>query len=844
NYVSKNISGRVFGCELTYTSDRIIMGKGLLIIRGYRVSFENEQLIYYDAFPITNEILNLVLRINASTLDSEAVITTEPASNFDEIEKGVGRYDYVLATFVLTPDGIKELTPMIRSINAESNGDIIRIQTANMTEEQLLELIPTLQDDIYIINTLLYGDEFLFVQKNRTQVARYDGRGMSFMLVASEWVKNTDDKEATRWFNGTLITGTGSDIYIYDSALTTECKVGDIYRNNTTQNTYSCIAKDSVKSRWKYESNIRGAEGGVLTDANIALIDSKISTKVQEAAITISSPTNTVGRIVRVNSAHSFVDAVEYHMPCTQTFDSEGIPTSLQFVKDIGIKVTGSQLFDINSYSSCMTGYVVNGNRLTMTTSANVSTPSLKIVGYRDAALGDTYFYLIKPEAPLPLGHCSVKFEFRDSGIEKFNFGMGGTKQDCTASYPNELLVPDTDFTISFDLIKYDVNQVIIENLMFSLGNTEEPYEPYKGISITQPLITESTNLFDKSAVTVGALKEDGTINTSTTSCVVSDFISVDANEYYFIYRPYYTVKFYDENKAPIQTETFDKTYTSTSGGSLLIPNGATYLRFQTYNSSTYKDTAMVNRGTLKRGYEAFGPVTRKGGGINLQNCDRLLKTTNEYEIGSLFLDFSTSDVTITKTSTHEKAPYSIFYYTSNTNSWAPSQIHIANKFFTCVTTSNAFSALNKEGTYPLSSLCYIKVLSSRLGITDSDTDAQKVTKFKDWASSEKLCIVAPLKERIKVKLASPAVDIPSISEGYNTVICYNITKDGSNVPALMDITELQAGEEGRYCVLKNSEDISLFPMTYADTVLMSDGATVEDKLNELQSKLNALLGG
>jgi hypothetical protein len=737
NYNTKSDNGRVFGCELIATSDKILISAGLLVVRGYRVSFDNEQLINFNAFPTTNDLMNLVLRINVSANDSEAIITTEPASNYDAIEKGIGIYDYILATFVLTLEGIIDLTPLVRNINQDSNIDIVRIQEANLSESALLSLISTLSDDIYIINSANYGDEFLFIQKNRTIVTRYTCVGDALILDQGQWISSFENSNAgTRWFNGTLVTGTSSNIWINNADLANQCRPGDIYRNNSTQNTYSCLAKDTGKSQWKYESNIRGIESGILTNDNKATISNMIDEKVCETALTISHPINTVGRIVRLDSAHNYVDTVEYHMPCTQKFDADGVPVSMQVVKDIGIKVTGSNLFDINSHTGKHSGFTISGSQITMITSGNSALPSLKIVGLSGDALADEfYLYLINgtTDETIYTGYKTFTFLCTNPGVSAFNFGLGGKVQDCTAQYINELFLPDTTYTISFNLVTYEANKIVIKDLMVSLGSEAEPYEAYKEKRIEQPLVTES--------------------------------------------------------------------------GETII-----------------------------------------GCGINLQNCDRLIKETNEIELNCWYVSnpsaYSWSTYAWGSYYQNETTSYFYLSYSAFGANGSYSLPPICNKLQNKNVTSTATSTVEGIRCHSVSFPVGIRLLNTRLNITSADTTTSKVTKLKNWLTANNVQIVFRRNTPgARVKLASPAVDIPGISEGFNTIICYNINKDAENVPALMDITELQAGEAGRYCVLKNNEDISLYPMTYADTVLMADGSTVEDEINSLKAKLNALIG-
>lgn len=267
HYIAHNSVGRVFGLTLAHSSQQLMISAGLLVVRGYRVSFGNEVLMTFDSYPAQTETQNLILRITVTQDDSSASITTGAVTYMDDIEKGVGTYDYLLATFIIGTDGIREITPNIRDLKSGASGSSIGtvIDSVNMTEAALVTLMLTLNDDIYLINTQLYGDEFLFVQKNGQQIGRYTGTGESFLwdMTNSGWVlaSGSGGGSGTRWVSGTLITGTGSNILCYDMTLYGQVHVGDIYRNTETENTYTCIYKDTEKTAWRFDSCIKGQTG-------------------------------------------------------------------------------------------------------------------------------------------------------------------------------------------------------------------------------------------------------------------------------------------------------------------------------------------------------------------------------------------------------------------------------------------------------------------------------------------------------------------------------------------------------------------------------------------------------
>lgn len=271
HFISNGSTGRIFGLTLSHTTQQLLISAGLLIVRGYRVTFANEILKTFDSYPTQNETQNLILRITVTQDDSSVLITTGAITYMDEIEKGVGSYDFLLATFIIGSSGVREITPQIRDIKKGAGGGSsvgTKIESINMSETELVSLMLTLNDDIYIINTQLYGDEFLFVQKNGKQIARYTGTGESYIwnMTNNGWVlaAGSGGGSGTHWESGTIIDGTGDNILCYDMALYGRTKIGDIYRNTTTQNTYTCTYKDMEKTAWKFDSCIKGETGNAV----------------------------------------------------------------------------------------------------------------------------------------------------------------------------------------------------------------------------------------------------------------------------------------------------------------------------------------------------------------------------------------------------------------------------------------------------------------------------------------------------------------------------------------------------------------------------------------------------
>lgn len=105
-------SGAIFGCKLTNTTNAIRITAGLLMIRGFRCKFEEDETIVAltsSAYPSTNTNYYLYLVITRSGTNATArweYSTNSKASSLTEIEKTNGSYYYKAGEFTFGPSGI------------------------------------------------------------------------------------------------------------------------------------------------------------------------------------------------------------------------------------------------------------------------------------------------------------------------------------------------------------------------------------------------------------------------------------------------------------------------------------------------------------------------------------------------------------------------------------------------------------------------------------------------------------------------------------------------------------------------------------------------------------------
>ena len=114
---------------------------------------------------------------------------------------------------------------------------------------------------------------------------------------AAKWVYVGNIKGATGdvgpgavWYTGTKITGTSTTATIFSGSGITDAKVGDMYLNTSTYNTYRCtVGGAAAAAKWVYVNNIKGAkgdQGAAGADAITMTITSSNGTLFKNTSIT------------------------------------------------------------------------------------------------------------------------------------------------------------------------------------------------------------------------------------------------------------------------------------------------------------------------------------------------------------------------------------------------------------------------------------------------------------------------------------------------------------------------------------------------------------------------------
>ena len=110
---------------------------------------------------------------------------------------------------------------------------------------------------------------------------------------AAKWVYTGNIKGQTGntgdgavWYTGTKITGTSTTATVFSGSGITAAKVGDMYLNTSTYNTYRCtVAGAASAAKWVYVNNIKGATGAPGADAITMSITSSNGTIFKNTAI-------------------------------------------------------------------------------------------------------------------------------------------------------------------------------------------------------------------------------------------------------------------------------------------------------------------------------------------------------------------------------------------------------------------------------------------------------------------------------------------------------------------------------------------------------------------------------
>ncbi len=388
-----------------------------------------------------------------------------------------------------------------------------------------------------------------------------------------------------------------------------------------------------------------------------------------------------------------------------------------------------------------------------------------------------------------------------------------------------------------------------VRNVMLVEGTADE-YVPHGNWLVEK--IT-GKNKFDKNNTVVGYLNADGTINSADGTYRTSNFISIKPNIAYYKSQTLSSrIKFYDKNKKPLNTTTYQDITGGDSATSFTTPDNAYYLRLTIRNRSTdtYIDTLQLEQNTEPTEYE---PYKEQNVLINLKNnelCsnkdlsvrDELVvnetETFIDKKIGKAIFEGSDDEGWVWS-NTAPNQNNTIYFASSKADSLFGERTVLSNYF----TIQNDLWNHDKEGIY------YDAAHGNSIRIRINKTTASTVTEFKTWLSTHNLEIQGILSTPEKISLDK--VDIPLFENINNLTLLEDLETDTSvkyllKTPISEDyITRHEANAKIKITKdsitqLANETETNLNSVNqkYAETKLASDGLSIS--VADIQKNVNS----
>ena len=185
--------------------------------------------------------------------------------------------------------------------------------------------------------------------------------------------------------------------------------------------------------------------------------------------------------------------------------------------------------------------------------------------------------------------------------------------EELIKNITKEELLNGYQFTANKDgvvLLRFYLNantEVSISKVQLTEDTSEHPYVPH-GNNYVDVKVT-GKNLFNKDNISLGYVNADGTLS-SDNVYKTSDFISIQPNTaYYKTNTASPRTKYYDSNKQPLNTTTYQDISIGGSAGTFTTPNNARYLRFSfpsTGSAAVDVNSIMINEGSTAAPYEPY----------------------------------------------------------------------------------------------------------------------------------------------------------------------------------------------------------------------------------------------
>lgn len=257
----------------------------------------------------------------------------------------------------------------------------------------------------------------------------------------------------------------------------------------------------------------------------------------------------------------------------------------------ISIDTTNRQLLNVDFVTQILNGILFKLNDDKKITIAGTSTASANIL-IADVTLqkgiytikGDNFIYAWGVSRLEITGLSSTIALYNGSSFKTFTLN-----EETTLHF--RLIVSGVNTTVNYTI-----------SLLLTKGSQDLSYVKY----------TEegSLNLFNKNNCENGYLTEKGIAN-GDSNYRTSDFIEVIENSnYYKTLTNSPSTKFYDKNKQPLNTTSYQDVSIGGSAGTFIVPNNAHYFKFSfpiTGQNAIDIDTIMINEGQTAKPFTPYG---------------------------------------------------------------------------------------------------------------------------------------------------------------------------------------------------------------------------------------------
>ena len=327
-------------------------------------------------------------------------------------------------------------------------------------------------------------------------------------------------------------------------------------------------------------------------------------------------------------------------------------------------------------------------------------------------------------------------------------------------------------------------------------GSIATPYSPYTANPIELCKIgnyvdsikkSSGKQLFDKDNTTIGYLNADGTIYSSETNYATSDYIPIQSNtNYYKSYTASPRTKFFNANKEPLSTSSYQDLSIGGNAGSFTTPANAVYFRFSYPINNTSVVNIMLNEGSTALPYEPYGIgkwyIEKNIGKHEIESSDIALISTYWYSTHGVYGAGISKDVlNIAKTSTDKQSLCNIASKISAIASIGNGKYMFngnANYVFFFSNTSDTLDKAKAELTggiiyYNLDTPTYIEITDTYLlnqlnGILD--IELYENLCYVDWVGNVKADMSLEYNKDVKIDLDLGVQDF-SLENGENYTI-------------------------------------------------------------------------